>query len=223
MTESTLSRDDPAGPKRWFPPGVLNLVAAYLFGLTALIILMTAPGRQSSALLLAAPFLCVGIVFLVVGLKKFRRALQQQQGDSAAARPVGAFWTVTTVVVMCVIPISLSVILPSRWRPQLDVKNVGTTAVTFSFAGHDFVTQPGESWHMRFSAGDTLTIRAGQGADAPSQTVKLPERNPKPWTFNPIAQRYTAEVNADDPQNIRFENRRFEEISAPPSASEPWP
>jgi hypothetical protein len=222
MNESTTSTDNRAGPNSGWWPGILNLVTAYLFGLTALIISMTAPGRQSSALLLAAPFLCIGIVFLVVGVKKFLRA-QQQLGDFAAARPTGAYWTVATVVLMGVIPFILLVILPSRWRPQLDVKNVGTTAVTFSFEGHDFVTEPGQSWHMRFSAGDTLTIRARQDGDAPSQTVKLPERNPKPWTFNPIAQRYTAEVNADDPQNIRFENRRFEEISAPPSASEPWP
>ena len=68
-----------------------------------------------------------------------------------------------------------------------------------------------------------LTLRAGEAVDAPSITIALPERNPKPWTLNPIAQRWTAEVNADDPKNIRFENRRFEEIWSPPRASEPWP
>ena len=83
--------------------------------------------------------------------------------------------------------------------------------------------QPGQTWRNRFYGGDTLTLRAGEAVDAPSITIALPERNPKPWTLNPIAQRWTAEVNADDPKNIRFENRRIEEIKAPPSLSEPWP
>jgi hypothetical protein len=76
---------------------------------------------------------------------------------------------------------------------------------------------------MRFSAGDTFTVRAGPAAAATAQTVSMPRKNPKPWSLRPTAQRWTAEANADDPKNIRIENRRFEEISAPPSPSEPWP
>jgi len=128
---------------------------------------------------------------------------------------------VGTIVALVAVAIAVAVptILPPRWRPQLGVKNTGTNAVTFAFKGENFVSQPGQTWEMRFSAGDTLTVRAGQAADAPSQTLKLPERNPKPWSLNPTVQRWTAEVNADDPKNIRFENRRYEEITAPPTGA----
>jgi hypothetical protein len=119
--------------------------------------------------------------------------------------------------------IGINSILPPRWQPDLRIKNTGTSAVTVSFKGGDFAIQPGETWRNRFYGGDTVTIRAGEAFDAPARTVSLPERNPKPWTFNPIAQVWTAEVNADDPANIRFENQRFEEVTAPPSQSEPWP
>jgi hypothetical protein len=105
----------------------------------------------------------------------------------------------------------------------LEIKNTGKNAVTLAFKGESFECLPAQTWHMRFSGGDTLAVRASQPADASATTVMLPARNPKPWTLNPIAQRSTAEVNADDPNNIRVENRRFEEVSAPPSPSEPWP
>lgn len=131
--------------------------------------------------------------------------------------------TIGVAFVAIVIGISVNLILPPRWRPQLDFKNTGTNAVTLTYKSHDSVVPPGQSWHTRFSAGDTITIRVGEAAEATAMTVPLPDRNPRPWTLNPIAQRWTAEVNADDPKNIRFENRRFEEITAPPSASEPWP
>lgn len=126
-------------------------------------------------------------------------------------------------LVSLVIAVAVPAILPPRWRPQLGVKNTGTNAVAFSFKGELFVSQPGQTWQMRFSAGDTLTVRASQPADAPALTVKMPERNPKAWTFQPIVQRWTAEVNADDPKNIRFENRRWEEVTSPQQPSQPWP
>ncbi|MEQ2007713.1 MAG: hypothetical protein ABMA26_13030 [Limisphaerales bacterium] len=126
-------------------------------------------------------------------------------------------------LVSLVIAVAVPTILPPRWRPQLGVKNTGTNAVAFSFKGEHFVSQPGQTWQMRISAGDTLTVRAAQPPDAPALTVKMPERNPKPWSRNPIVQRWTAEVNADDPKNIRFENRRWEEITVPQRPSQPWP
>ena len=122
--------------------------------------------------------------------------------------------------ILAVIIISL---LPPRWHPTLEVKNTGTNAVTLSYKGENFLSQPGQTWKMRFYGGETLTLRAGEAVDAPSITVTLPERNPKPWMLNPIVQIWTAEVNADDPKNIRVENRRFEEVTSPRSASEPWP
>lgn len=130
------------------------------------------------------------------------------------------------VIAVCVAvaaAIGILWILPPRWQPDLRIKNTGTSAVTVSFKGGNFAIQPGETWRNRFYGGDTLTIRAGEAADAPARAVSLPERNPKPWTFNPVAQIWTAEVNADDPANIRFENQRFEEVTQPSSQSEPWP
>ena len=126
-------------------------------------------------------------------------------------------------LVVVVIAVAVPTILPPRWKPDLEVKNTGTNAVTIAFKGGTFVTPPGESWRNFFFAGDTLTVRASQPADAPAQTLKLPERNPKPWSLNPTVQRWTAEVNADDPKNIRFENRRWEEITIPQRPSQPWP
>jgi hypothetical protein len=114
-------------------------------------------------------------------------------------------------------------ILPPRWQPDLHIKNTGTSAVVIVFKERASTTPPGEAWHNRFRAGDTLTVRAGQAPDAPAHTITLPARNPKPWTLNPVMQRWTAEVNADDPKNIRFENRFFTEVSIPPSPLEPWP
>lgn len=144
-------------------------------------------------------------------------------GPNPPRRTKPALWFGGMAILICAAVIISQWVLPSRWRPQLEVKNTGTNAVTISFKGYrggPFVTQPGETWHMRFSAGDTLNLQAGDG---PAQTIQLPARNPKPWSLHPIAQRWTAEVNADDPKNIRLENRRFEEISSPPSAAEPWP
>lgn len=143
------------------------------------------------------------------------------------SRRVNIINNAITGVIVSVSAIVLAVIvtsiLPSRWHPQLNVKNTGTKPVTFSFKGGTFVTQPGQTWSNSFYGGDTLTIHAGGDANAPSITVPLPAGNPKSWSFNPIAQHWTAEVNADDPQNIRFENRRYVEITAPPSEPQPWP
>ena len=122
-----------------------------------------------------------------------------------------------------VLAIIVNTILPPRWHPQLSITNTGTKPVTYSFKGETFVSQPGEIWHMRFYGGDTLVVRTNGDANAPSIIVTLPASNPKPWTLNPIVQRWTADVNADDPQNIRFENRRYVEITAPPSEPQPWP
>jgi hypothetical protein len=153
--------------------------------------------------------------------------MSTKDNTSAATPPRGKnlVWLVVPVVasVAVIAAIIFGYILPPRWHPTLEVRNTGTKAVTIGFKGETFVAQPGKTWHMRFYGGDTLTLRAGDAVDAPSITVSLPGSNPKPWSRNPIAQRWTADVNADDPTNIRFENRRFEEVASPPAASEPWP
>lgn len=129
------------------------------------------------------------------------------------------------LVTLCaILPISLALLLPSGWRPQLDIRNTGAKPARVVFNERTEVIAPGQSWSQRFSAGDSLTVAAGEGPDnLPGRAVPLPRQNPKPWSFNPIAQRYFAEVNADDPANIRVENLRYEEITAPPAKPEPWP
>jgi hypothetical protein len=217
MTDHATSTDHRPAPSKGRWPGILSLIAAYLFGLAALLIVMLAPGRLSASLVQALPLLALGLVFLVIGLKNIGLK------EIAQAGHINPYWPIAIVVMGIVPPLSFLWILPPRWHPDLKVKNTGTTAVMLDFKGLVAVIQPSETWRNRFYAGDTLTIRASESVDAPSLTVTLPERNPKPWTLNSIAQRYTAEVNADDPANIRFENRRFEEIPSPPSPSEPWP
>lgn len=112
-------------------------------------------------------------------------------------------------------------IIPPRWHPELSVKNTGTKAITIDFKGGSFVIQPDETWHNSFYAGDSLTLRATEAPDVPPLTIQLPERNPIP--YRPIAQHWTADANADDPKNIRFEKRYFEEIREPRPAPQPWP
>ncbi len=151
--------------------------------------------------------LALSFMYFMNGITNLRQARQQQDPSTAPPR-MNRRWAIATGVLGVIIPISLVVILPPFfWKPELVVKNVGTNAVTLSFKSDTFVNQPGNAWHIRFYAGDILTIRAGQSVDAPSHSVRLPERHPKPWTLHPIAERYTAEVNADDPQNILFEYR----------------
>lgn len=119
--------------------------------------------------------------------------------------------------------LTVKMLLPPEWRPQLDIKNTGAVPVVITLRNESITTEPGRTWSGRFRAGDVLTIKAAQPADAPAQTIDLPKRNPKPWSWNPIVQHWTAEVNADDPKNIRFENRSFREVTNPQSPAEPWP
>lgn len=50
--------------------------------------------------------------------------------------------------------------------------------------------------------------------------MTLPSTNPMPGSTT--AQRFTAEVNGDDPRDLRIENKVFVEVTDPPSTPKPW-
>src|SRR5687767_2359741 len=111
-------------------------------------------------------------------------------GTGAPAQPNKNLLRLAIPLVILTIAIAaIAILLPPRWRPQLNVTNTGTTPVTLSYKDHTSVTEPGKTWSMRFSAGDTLTIRAGEGANAGTRVIQMPARNPKPWAWNPTVQR----------------------------------
>ena len=119
---------------------------------------------------------------------------------------------------------AIKIILPPHWHALLELKNTGTKAVTIVFKERSTVTKPGETWKGDFRASDAIIIHAGETTDAPSHTLTMPSKNPKPWTPTySTVQHWTAEVNADTPANIRIENRRYTEVTMPPSPWEPWP
>lgn len=119
---------------------------------------------------------------------------------------------------------ALKIILPPHWQARLELKNTGTKPMTVVFRDKASVTKPGEIWKGDFRARDTITIYSGESATGPSHILTMPAKNPKPWTpSNSTAQHWTAEVNVDDPANIRVENRRYTEVTSPPSPWEPWP
>lgn len=132
----------------------------------------------------------------------------------------------TPVLLLAVIAgvFALKMILPPHWHALLELKNTGTKVVTIVFKGHSTLTKPGETWKREFRANDKITIHAGETTDAPAHTITMPAKNPKPWTISEsTAQHWTAEVNADDPANIRVEKRQWTEVTNPPSPWQPWP
>ena len=119
--------------------------------------------------------------------------------------------------------LALKFILPPHWHALLELKNTGTKPMSVLFQGRTTVTKPGEAWKGNFRAGDTISIASEQPASA-WFNLQMPAKNPKPWTMSEsTAQHWTAEVNADDPANIRVEKRVWTEVTIPPSPSQPWP
>lgn len=86
-------------------------------------------------------------------------------------------------------------------KPQLDIKNTGQTVVTVLHRGDSSVIQPGQTWHFRFNAGDTLTIHAGDSVSAPSRTVTLDRRD----VGSDMPSRVPVEVRVEGVTNIVFE------------------
>lgn len=67
-----------------------------------------------------------------------------------------------------------------RTKPQLDIKNTGTTSVTIRHRSDTFVVQSGQTWHLRLRPGEALTIHAGDTTSAPSKTITLESRGLQP-------------------------------------------
>lgn len=81
-------------------------------------------------------------------------------------------------------------------RPQLHVKNTGTTAVLLRLGKERVVDQPGEDWGFRFAPGDSLEIFAGTTESGQSKRVTL---QGEPY------QKVQAEVSTDKNGQITFQ------------------
>lgn len=133
-------------------------------------------------------------------------------------------WMLPAILLVIIVgTLALKTILPPHWQAQLELKNTGTKPMTVVFKDRTTVTKPGEAWKGNFRAGDTISIASEQPATA-RFNLQMPAKNPKPWTMSEsTAQHWTAEVNADDPANIRVEKRVWTEVTNPPSPWVPWP
>jgi hypothetical protein len=133
-------------------------------------------------------------------------------------------WTLPVILITVIVgTLALKLLLPPHWHALLELKNTGTKPMTVVFKGRTTVTKPGEAWKGDFRAGDTISIASEQPASA-WFNLQMPTKNPKPWTMSEsTAQHWTAEVNADDPANIRVEKRVWTEVTIPPSPWQPWP
>lgn len=70
-------------------------------------------------------------------------------------------------------------------KPQLDIKNTGSTAVTVLHSGDTLVVQPGQTWHFRYWPGDAITIHA-EDPTVPSQTMTLERRGMEPGMLSTV-------------------------------------
>jgi hypothetical protein len=67
-----------------------------------------------------------------------------------------------------------------RPTPQLDIRNSGTTPVTIKHRSDSLLLQSGQTGHLRFRLGETLTVHAGDTSAAPSKTIPLESRGLQP-------------------------------------------
>ncbi|MFN0077333.1 MAG: hypothetical protein ACKVY0_12750 [Prosthecobacter sp.] len=134
-------------------------------------------------------------------------------------------WMPIAVLAVFIVGVfAIKMILPPQWHALLELKNTGTKAVTIVFKDHSTVTKPGGTWKGEFRAGEIITISGSDPSANTWHNLQMPAKNPKPWTPSySTVQHWTAEVNADDPASIRVENRRYTEVTMPPSPWEPWP
>lgn len=120
--------------------------------------------------------------------------------------------------------LALKFILPPHWHALLELKNTGTKSMTVVVGEQTTVTKPGETWKGNFRAGDVIAVHTADSDTAPRHEIVMPAKNPKPWTISEsTVQHWTAEVNVDDPANIRVEKRVWTEATNPPSPWVPWP
>ncbi|MBL9177731.1 MAG: hypothetical protein JNM65_06690 [Verrucomicrobiaceae bacterium] len=149
--------------------------------------------------------------------------MNPQDNTTANSQPTRS--NATRWVIIALIPIvailAVKLLRPAEWRPDLHLTNTGKSPVTVLYHDQTGTIQPGETWRRRVRAGETISVRPGTAADAPSAALAMPARNPT--SDNSISQRWSADVNADDPKNIRFENRLYAEVTEPPTQPKPWP
>lgn len=105
-------------------------------------------------------------------------------------------------LILCVYTASIYGInsLPNRVTVQLDLRNNSKSTVLLRHRGDTLVLHPKQTGGLRFAAGDTLTVFAGETEASPSKSLVLEERRP----LNGTSERISAEVNTDDPANITF-------------------
>ena len=77
-------------------------------------------------------------------------------------------------------------------RPELDVTNTGSTPVSARHGSDEFVVQPAQTWALRYSVGDSLTLSVAVASK--SKTVVL-DREGRGIGNRPV--KFKAEVNAD--------------------------
>jgi hypothetical protein len=70
-------------------------------------------------------------------------------------------------------------------KPQLDIKNTGSTAVTVLHGGDTLIVKPGQTWHFRFWPGDAITSHA-EDPTVPSQTMILERRGMEPGMLSTV-------------------------------------
>lgn len=131
-----------------------------------------------------------------------------------------ARWIIITFIPIFSI-LAVKLLRPAEWRPDLHLTNAGSNPITVLYHDQTDTIQPGETWRRRVRASETVAVRAGAAAGAPSAAIALPGRNPNP--DHSISQRWSAYVNADDPNNIQFANRVYAEVTEPPTQPKPWP
>jgi hypothetical protein len=83
-------------------------------------------------------------------------------------------------VVAIAVTLTTLAIQRGRPTPQLDIKNSGTTPVTIKHRSDSLLLQSGQTGHLRFRPGETLTVHAGDTTAFPSKTITLESRGIQP-------------------------------------------
>jgi len=100
--------------------------------------------------------------------------------------------TVILIAVFAIGGVAFIMLFRNTSRPQLDVTNTGSTPVSARHGSDEFVVQPAQTWSLRYSAGDSLTL--SEDVASKSKTVVL-DREGRGIGMRPV--KFKAEVNAD--------------------------
>ena len=111
---------------------------------------------------------------------------KKQSATKRRLIPVAAIGGVAVVVTLMVM------YSRNASRPQLSVTNTGSTPVSARHGSDEFVVHPAQSWNLRYSVGDSLTLSVAPASK--SKTVVL-DREGRGTATQPV--KFDAEVNAD--------------------------